>query len=82
MSSTLLWRPAISQEGKSLPYELKRVISRRLWDTDGTIGDGTALVSNCDIPYLEGLRDSGIEGAAELIKLIAKHGEIVLWHEH
>ena len=81
MSSTLMWRPAIT-DAKALPSELKRVISRKLWDTDGTCGGGEVLVDIGLIPYLEGLRDSGVKGAVELIRLIEHHGAVLLWHEH
>ncbi len=81
MSSTLCWKPETAAEG-SLPYELKRAISRKLWDTDGSCGGGEIVVKADLIPYLEGLRDAGIEGADELIRLITEHGRIVLWHEH
>ncbi len=81
MSSTLMWRPANS-DGNSLPYDLKKVISRRLWDTDGSCGSGVATVNETDIEYLEGLQDAGIDGASELIKIIQEHGDVQLWHEY
>lgn len=82
MSSTLLWRPVMPVEGFSLPYELKKTLSRRLWDTDGSIGGGEASMTEDDIPYLEGLRDAGVRGAEELIEVLRKHSLIVLWHQH
>lgn len=82
MSSTLMWRPATPIEGSSLPFELKRTLSRKLWDTDGSIGGGDAMMTVSDIPYLEGLRDAGVRGAAELIGIIEQHGAVLLWHEH
>ena len=81
MSSTLMWQQFRQADGH-LPDELKRVISRKLWDTDGSCGIGKSTVDKSDIPYLEGLRDAGIKGADELIKLIYNHDEIQLWHEH
>ena len=81
MSSSLMWKP-VTQASGSLDFELKKTISRKLWDTDGSCGGGVATVDSADIPYLEGLRDAGTKGASELIKLIHKHGEIELWHEH
>lgn len=76
-----MWRPKNSAEG-SLDFELKKTISRRLWDTDGSCGGGEAIVSESDIEYLTGLHHSGIKGANQLIKLINKHHEVILWHEH
>lgn len=81
MSSNLMWRPARPPKSGSLPKDLKFKISKRLWGTDGSCGDGEATVTESDIPYLEGLADAGISGAAELIELIRKHGEVVLWHQ-
>jgi len=38
-----MWEPVHPNTSrKSLPDELKRVISRRLWDTDGSCGGGQA----------------------------------------
>ena len=82
MSSTLMWRPVVPVEGYRLPFELKKTLSRKLWDTDGSIGGGEAGMTEADIPYLEGLRDAGVKGADELIEILRKHGAIVLWHEH
>ena len=79
MSTNLMW--GIVATGDSLPKELKRIISRKLWDTDGSCGGGKVVV-NCElIPYLEGLQHCGVEGAEELIDLINHHSEIELWHE-
>lgn len=82
MSSTLMWRPVDPKSHDYLPDELKRVISRKLWDTDGSCGGGEAVVGPELIPYLEGLRDCRVKGAALLIELIEKHGSLILWHEH
>lgn len=81
MGSNLLWKPKVT-EGEPLPYKLKRVISRKLWDTDGSCGEGEATVDESLLPYLEGLKDAGIDGAEELIDIINTHKEVVLWHEH
>lgn len=80
MSTSLMWKPATQAEG-DLPDELKRVLSRKLWDTDGSCGAGNRTLSYEDISHLEGLKDDGVNGAAELIELIYKHNEIILWHE-
>jgi len=80
MSSTLMWKPLTGAQG-SLSYELKRVISKRLWDTDGSCGGGVATMNSTDLDYLQGLMDAGIEGADEIIDLIHEHGDIQLWHE-
>lgn len=82
MSSSLQWKPAFPAEGGTLDYELKRAISRRLWDTDGSTGHGEATVTRADLPYLEGLRDAGVKGAQKLIDLIEKHEAVIVWHQH
>ena len=82
MSSNLMWKPVIVHDGYCLPQKLKFVISRKLWDTDGSCGAGEVVISERDIPYLEGLRDAGIDGADVLIEAIKKHGVVSLWHQH
>lgn len=81
MSSTLMWRPS-SRESYDLPLDLKEVVSRKLWNTDGSCGGAEVTVNSDLIPYLEGIRDAGINGAQELIDAINQHGDVVLWHEH
>ena len=82
MSSSLKWRPAMSQS-RTLPRPLKYPLSRRLWDTDGSTGHGDAVVTVEEhLPYLEGLRDAGVEGAQELIDILNKHVAVIVWHEH
>lgn len=81
MSSSLMWRPVVV-DATPLPKSLKFSLSRRLWDTDGSCGEGAITVSANLVPYLEGLRDAGVDGANELIKAIETHGSVVLWHEH
>ncbi len=76
-----MWKPETTASGY-LPDDLKRTISRRLWDTDGSCGGGPVTVGRGDLSYLAGLRDAGVKGANDLIELINKHGAIVLWHEH
>ena len=76
-----MWRPIVT-DANDLPKELKFVISRRLWDTDGSCGHGEASMNSSDISYLEGLRDAGIKGAKELIDAIEQYGTVILWHEH
>lgn len=82
MSSSLMWRPVVPIEGYSLPFELKKTLSRKLWDTDGSTGHGDATMTTADIPYLEGLMHAGVKGAKELIDILEKHTAVVLWHEH
>lgn len=81
MSSSLMWRP-VDKTAHNLPDQLKRTLSRKLWDTDGSCGHGEATMTHADIPYLEGLRDAGVKGADDLIKIIEEHEAVILWHEY
>lgn len=80
MSTNLHWAPSSRHCGNTLSKDLKRAISRKLWDTDGSCGNGTAIVDTNDLGYIEALRDMGVEDADTLIELIEKHGSIELWH--
>jgi hypothetical protein len=87
MSSSLYWRPAPKKvpAAQSLPYGLKSVIARRLWDHDGSLNGDPVEVDHAFLPYLRGVADAGngdvAEGARELIGLIEEHGEVELWIE-
>jgi hypothetical protein len=76
-----MWR-LVDTVAHCLPKALKSVISRKLWDTDGSIGGGEVVLTLNDMPYLEGLRDAQVDGAQQLIDAIEKHGVVVVWHEH
>jgi hypothetical protein len=72
MGSSLVWHTI--PKGKDLPTGLKWIIEKRYqlpWTFDQS-----------DIKYLEGLRDSGIEGADQLIEAIEKYEEIVVKLEY
>lgn len=78
MSTNLHWAPP--NQSKTLSKELKRAISRKLWDTNGSYGSGKVTVDHSDIQYIEALRDMEVEDAGLLIDLIEAHGSIELWH--
>lgn len=80
MSASLNWTPPPSNGGR-LSEELRRILGRKLCDTDGTIGYPT-IVNESLIPYLEGLVDAGIKDSDKLISLIEKHGEVTLTWDH
>jgi hypothetical protein len=63
----LHWRPV--KGGKEVGGGAIRELlmdRKRFWDAS-------------DVPYLQGLRDGGVDGAAELIEAIKKHQEIELY---
>ena len=73
MTSSLYWKP-VDDYSEYFPDELKYVLRTRF---DCGHIDATQM-NESDIPYLEGLRDGGIKGAAELIKAIKEHGTVVI----
>lgn len=83
MSTDLYWRPAPKDvpSGEDLPYALKKALARRLWGHDGSLRGGHIEVGKEIVPYLEGLADGGVEGAAQLINLIRAHDVVELWIE-
>lgn len=86
MSSTLYWKPVIPERGRDLSYETKRVISRYIWDTDGSIGGSPARLTEGNIEFLRGMELAGSENIRKdmkiLIDAINEYGVIELWHEH
>lgn len=70
MGLTLIWRPLA--EGTDLPDELRRVLEAK-YRTHWPI-----RISRDEWGYFEGLRDAKISGAAEVLDLIEKHGELEL----
>ncbi len=77
VSSNLAWKPKETAAGY-LPDRLKYVLAVRYGDR---LTDGIAF-SNANIQYLKGLMDAGVEGTGQLIDLIDKHGEIIVFEEH
>ncbi len=73
MSATLKWRPIDS--GRVLPYPLRAVMEKRFSSWPLRVGE-------CWKSYFEGLADAGIEGAAEVLGLLAIHEEIELWLDY
>ena len=72
MSSTLYWEPVRPRKGKSLSTRLK-------WILQGNYESPVNVVlSDKDLPYLQGLADEKIEDAQTLIDAIKKYGRISL----
>lgn len=86
MTSTLLWEPVQPERGEALSFDTKKTISRHLWDTDGSCGNGPATLTVADIPLLRGMQLAGSEPIKKdmriLIEAIEKYGSVRLWHEH
>ena len=73
MSATLIWR--VPKKGNSLPDALKFALRKRY-------SEGVHTMTEHDLPYLEGLRDGGVDGAQVLIDAINKHDEIEVWEQY
>lgn len=78
MSTTLYWRP-VNPVGGDLPYDLKRILAKKYWNSDGTSVEEEIQLALGDLSYLEGLADAGIPGASVLIGLIKRHIKVVLF---
>lgn len=78
MSLDLYYSPGL-REPDSLPKALKYVLGRRLWGEEVHLQSPPQTVDKTLIPYLEGLRDAGTDGAQRLIDLIEKYGSVRLW---
>jgi len=84
MSTSLYWTPAPGDvpPAEELPFELKKAIAQRLWGHDGSLWGEKVELSRANaaiIPYLEGLADAGVDGAAELIRAINTHDAVLVW---
>ena len=77
MTTNPYWLPADPQRTHELPTAIKYPLAKRYQDHDGSLG-GETILDGSDIPYLEGLRDSGngdvSTGARLLVEALEKHG--------
>ena len=83
MSTDLYWMPSPKESPppEVLDTDLKRILARRLWNHDGSLHGEAREVTSALIPYLEGLADGGVDGAAELIAAIREHHTVLIWIE-
>ena len=72
MSSTLYWKPIRPRKGKSLSTSLKWIFQKNYGSPVN------AVLTEEDLPYLQGLADAQIEDAQKLIDAIEKYGRISL----
>jgi hypothetical protein len=81
MKTTPHWRPAPKDAPPpgELPEALGKAIERRLWDDYGHLREEVFEVGFEIIPYLEGLEDGNVDGAAELLAAIREHDRVWLW---
>ena len=76
MSTSLYFRPAVSDNGEDLSFELKKAISQKYWQHDGSLGGEWIILDDSDISFLEGVEAGGISDARVLIASIMKHDQI------
>lgn len=79
MSKSLYYRPIVPTEEKILPPELKRILAKRLFDSDGSLNCEEEILTKDHNNYLTGLADAGVFGAQELLDAISAHGMIAIW---
>lgn len=80
VSSEMYYRPVPQPpRAKTLPDQLKRILSRRFWDHDGSLNGSNIQLTENNIAYLNGLEDAGIEGARELINCIEDNKVVEIW---
>ena len=80
MSASMYWQPVVRRpDGECVDDALRYRLARRLWSQDGSSSTDKEELDESIVPYLEGLRDGGVEGADEMIKAIRQHGQIEVW---
>lgn len=85
MSRNLYWRPpAPPPPGNPLPYGLKALVARYVWDHDGSLHSDPVLADGELVPFLRGIlaatgNPETSEGARELLDAIAAHGAVEIF---
>lgn len=77
MSKNMYWRPART-EATSIPDRLRQILVPKVFGSIPLPND-VASLDQLIIPYLQGLQDAGVEGAAHLIGAIRNHRVIDVW---
>jgi hypothetical protein len=75
MSANLKWTPS-KHTGHDLPDALRFALEKN------PSGNDRRHFGEASIPYLEGLRDAGIDGAQQLIDAIEKCGDVEVYWEY
>lgn len=73
MTTHLYWRPDVEPEGHRLPDAL-----RHIFEKQDRRQMAPCVLAEQEIPYVEGLRDAGVEGADELLVNLQAHGRLRL----
>ena len=81
MSATLCWKPTTQAQGH-LPDELKFILRTSSLLRQKVDGCDSIFTADRWRPYFIGLADAKVEGAQEVLDLLDKYGEIILWLEY
>jgi hypothetical protein len=80
MSTNLYWRRYAPVEKRSLPFALKKILGRHLWDHDGSLFGDWRLLGAEDVPFLYGVKAAGSEevrkGVETLLDAIQHDGAV------
>jgi hypothetical protein len=80
MSADLYWRPTPTNKQR-LPDKLKFALRNNDSVCGPRVDGDPTTVTDSSFEYLRGLRDGGVDGAAELIAAIEKHEAVDVWLE-
>lgn len=83
MSKSLYWEIIPTEPKRESIYDLKFVLAKKLWGSDGTMGEGPLTVGKELVPYLEGIVEGNGSGdmgrdAKKLMAAIQKYGKVNL----
>lgn len=83
MSTSLYWSTLPVDPDENSLYSLKHTLAKKIWDSDGSCGQGKEIVSKELIPFLEGIVEGNGSGdmgrdAKKLIKAINQYGKVQL----
>lgn len=85
MSTALYWKEIPKEQEENNINGLKWILSERIWDTDGSTGQGETKVSKELIPFLEGIiatEDTKLRYDAQALLNAIKAHETVLLYSH
>lgn len=82
MKTNLYWRPVQPTRSHQLPHALKSILARRYWGQGGVAEpDSPYRMDDDEVPYLTGLLDADVAGAADLIAALRQHRSVEVWIE-
>ena len=85
MSASLYVEPYIEKEFKGITFghPLKGILSKRFLNHDGSCGSDTVILSEKDVPFLEGVKAAGStelgNQITEILVMIEKFNAVKIW---